>query len=223
MSLLTATQVTAVATAVLAAGAIVTAVFAYLALRKQSQEVRTLDRETRDHAKLLEIQSGRLDAQREQPTDQQTLNKQQTEVLALQAQELAESMAQRKRAADDRHRAQAARVSISEDKDPGRAAIRGPALITGYAISPSVTGTVHNSSEQPIYDVEIRWHASTAGYGEPNPEPVGVILPGDNAERSREFEPGTNLDVSGAVVRFTDAAGVRWLRRPDGALIEQPN
>jgi TATA-binding protein-associated factor Taf7 len=119
MSLLTATQITAVATAVLAAGAIVTAVFAYLAFGKQSQEVRTLDREARDQAKLLEIQSSRLDAQREQLTDQQTLNKQQTEVLALQAKELAESMAQRKREADDRHRAQAARVFITKTRTLG--------------------------------------------------------------------------------------------------------
>ena len=190
MSLLTATQIAAVGTAALAAGALVTAVFAYLAFRKQSQEVCTLDREARDQAKLLEIQSGRLEAQREQLTDQQTLNKQQTEVLALQAHELAESMARRKREAADRHRAQAARVFITKDKDPGRAAIRDPSVITGYAISPSVTGTVHNTSEQPTYDVEIRWHAGTARYGEPNPEPVGVILPADNAERSREFEPG---------------------------------
>jgi uncharacterized membrane protein len=39
VSLLVATQISAVATAILAAGAIVTALFAYLAFRKQSTEV----------------------------------------------------------------------------------------------------------------------------------------------------------------------------------------
>ncbi len=36
----------------------------------------------------------------------------------------------------------------------------------------------------------------------------------------REFPPGVDLDISGAVVRFTDANEVRWLRRPDGYLNE---
>jgi hypothetical protein len=43
-------------------------------------------------------------------------------------------------------------VYLTEDKNPGRAAIRDPALITGYAISPS-RQRVHNSSEQSVYDV----------------------------------------------------------------------
>lgn len=46
MSLIAATQITAAATAVLAIGAIVTAIFAFLAFRKQSQEVRLLQQQT---------------------------------------------------------------------------------------------------------------------------------------------------------------------------------
>ena len=53
MSLLVATQITAVATAVLAAFAIVTAVLAGLAFSKQSAELR-------DQGKLLEIESARF-------------------------------------------------------------------------------------------------------------------------------------------------------------------
>jgi hypothetical protein len=45
MSLLAATQFTAIATAILAAGAMVTSVFAYLAFRKQSAEVGLLQRQ----------------------------------------------------------------------------------------------------------------------------------------------------------------------------------
>jgi hypothetical protein len=56
----------------------VTAIFAILAFRKQSQDVR-------DQAELLQVQSGQLDAQREQLRDQQALGKRQTQVLELQA------------------------------------------------------------------------------------------------------------------------------------------
>ena len=48
MSLLVATQVTAVPTEVLAIGAIVTSVFAILAFRKQSAEVTTLQQQVKD-------------------------------------------------------------------------------------------------------------------------------------------------------------------------------
>lgn len=32
------------------------------------------------------------------------------------------------------------------------------------------------------------------------------------------FPPGTNLQVSGAVLRFRDAAGTKWEHRPGGYL-----
>jgi hypothetical protein len=109
-------------------------------------------------------------------------------------------------------------VFITEDKSLAYVVPQG---VIGLDSPPSVTAVVHNTSGQPVYDVELRWHVGTAGYGEPNPEPVGVIMPGEQAKRSRDFEPGTNMDVTGAVTRFTDAAGVRWLRRPDGELVAQ--
>jgi hypothetical protein len=50
VSLLVATQITAVATGVLAVGAVVSAIFAFLAFRKQSVEVKTLLEERRSEA-----------------------------------------------------------------------------------------------------------------------------------------------------------------------------
>ena len=77
MSLLFATQLTAIATAVLAVFAIVTAWYARWAFLKQSQEVRAIERQvqdaqelTRQQAELLRIQSGQLDLQRQQFDDQ---------------------------------------------------------------------------------------------------------------------------------------------------------
>ena len=85
MSLIFATQLTAVATAILAGFAIVTAVFAFLAFRKQAQEVN-------DQAEMLKVQSTQL-------AEQQKLGERQAEVLALQASDLRESLNERKREA----------------------------------------------------------------------------------------------------------------------------
>jgi hypothetical protein len=81
---------------------------------------------------------------------------------------------------------------------------------------------VRNASDLPIYEAELGWHLGTAGHGEPNPDPIGTILPGAQASKVREFPYGVDMDISGTVVRFTDAAGIRWLRRPDGDLSEVP-
>ena len=91
MSLIAATQITAVATAVLAAFAIITAGFAVLAFRKQSAEVTILQ---------------------QQAKDQQDLTAKQTPVLELQAKELQASLDQRKLEAAVQRKAQASQVFI---------------------------------------------------------------------------------------------------------------
>jgi hypothetical protein len=196
--------ITAVGTGLLAIFAIITAIYAIRAFRKQSQEVADL-------AAMLKVQSGQLDEQRK-------INAEQTRVLALQATELEESLAERKREAEQRRRAQATRVFITQER--ARTAPHGHPEPEG--VEPFVTATVHNTSDQPIYDAELRWHLGTAGHGEPNPDPIGTILPDAESSRTREFPYGVDMNISGAVVRFTDAAGVRWLRRPDGYLNEFP-
>ena len=84
-----------------------------------------------------------------------------------------------------------------------------------------MTVRVKNTSDQPVYDVEFYWRRGSAGHGEPNPEPLGILMPGEREEKSRDFPSATNMAASGAILRFRDAAGVRWIRRPDGGLIEQ--
>jgi hypothetical protein len=223
MSLLVATQITAAATAVLALFAIVTAVFAFLAFRKQSAEVATLERQatdqqelTRQQGELLQVQAGQLDLQQQQLDEQRKVNEQQASVLELQAKELQESLDERKRDREQRHRAQASRVFISEEHEGYSAAYRRGAPEASF-----VTAKVTNTSDQPIYNVALRWHRGSASHGDPNPEPVGTMMPGDSVARTQNFPPGTNMAVSGAVVRFHDASGVEWLRRPDGGLAEQ--
>jgi hypothetical protein len=229
MPLTAPTWITAVATVILGAGAIVTAIFAILAFRKQSLEVRLLQQGAAGQQALIEqqaeairLQANQIDLQRQQFSDQQDISRQQAGVLELQAAELQASLEERKRDAKERRRTQASQVFITQEIRPqARYAdiTERPAERTD--LPPVIAAQVHNSSGQPIYNVEIRWHRGTAPWGEPNPEPLPPVMPQTTAEASRRFTRGTSLDASGAVMRFTDAAGDRWQRRPDGDLQEQ--
>ena len=124
MSLLFATQITAIATAVLAVGAIVTAIFAVLALRKEAEEVRAIEKQvtdqqevTRQQAGLLKLQSEQLELQRQQLDDQRKVNEKHSGVLELEAAELTEALRQRQHDAAEQRRKQAARVTACS---PGR-------------------------------------------------------------------------------------------------------
>lgn len=218
MSLLVATQLTALATTVLAVFAIVTAAFAVLAFRKQSQEVGAIERQvadqqelTRQQAELLKVQSGQLDIQRQQFADQREANARQAEVFELQTAELRDSILERALEEEERRRAQASRVFIREERHTG--------LKTGRErVLPCITATVQNASDQPVYDAELRWQRGSAKHDDPNPEPLGMIMPGTEASGSREFPSDAEMVASSAVLTFRDAAGVIWLCRPDGSL-----
>jgi hypothetical protein len=239
MSLIFATQLTAVATAVLAVFAIFTAWYARRAFLKQSQEVRAIESQvkdqqevTRQQAELLKIQSGQLELQHQQFEDQIRANAMQAEVLELQASELRGSLDERKREAAQFRSAQAARIFVSQANfaylpdDPSEVSEIVDDIDLTDVTNPeegweTAKLTVVNSSDQPIYDAQLRWHRGSASHGWPNPEPLGTIMPGSEIERSRHFPLDTNMAVSGAILMFRDATGVRWIRRPDGGLVEQ--
>jgi len=112
-------------TVVLGAGAIVTAIFAFLAFRKQSLEVRLLQQGAADRQALIEqqaeairVQANQINLQPQQFSDQQDINRQQAGVLELQAAELQASRDERKRDAKERRRAQASQVFISQEIRP---------------------------------------------------------------------------------------------------------
>jgi hypothetical protein len=217
MTFFGATLLAAVATVVLAVFAIVTAWYARRAFLKQSQEVAAIEQQVKDgqelagqQAEVLKIQSGQLDLQNRLLDDQSKANARQAEFLQLQMADLAQSLEERRREAEHRYRAQASRVFIKQD------------INVRLGHSSLVTARVQNTSDQPAYDAELLWRRGSANYGEPNPEPLGTIMPGADATRIREFPQDSNMDVSGGILRFTDAAGVKWIRRPDGYLAEQP-
>jgi hypothetical protein len=97
MSVVFATQLTAVATLALAALALATAVLALLSWRKPSKGVA-------DQAAMLELQ-------RRQLAEQEKTSAKQAGVLELQTVELRESLEERKREAEDRRRSQAAMIT----------------------------------------------------------------------------------------------------------------
>lgn len=149
---------TAIGAVVLAVFAVVTAWYARRAFRGQSDQLGIL---------------------KDQLEDQKALNARQTPVFELQARELQESLDERKREAEEQRRAQASMVFIWEHADTARTA--------GGVEVPAVTAHAVNTSDQPLYDAELRWHRGSAPYGDPNPEPLPTIMPGDDITRSRLF------------------------------------
>ena len=228
MSLIFATELTAVATAILATFAIVTAWYARRAFLKQSQEVRAIEQQVTDaqelarqQAELLKIQSGQLELQRQQLDDQREANTRQAEVLELQASELRRSLEERTRDTAERRRAQASRVFMWTELGLDRR-VTQVQRASGEAQLEAVTAHIKNSSKQPVHDIRISWRRGTAPWGEPDQIPG--LLPGEQEDRTRSLDPdlpsSVNRSLFGAVAFFRDAAGVTWRTRPDGELEE---
>src|SRR5215471_16488435 len=169
------------------AGAVITAIFAIKAFGKQSEEVKTLDKHARDlqevtrqQGELLKIQSGQLDLQRQLAEDQRAVSARQTDVLELQAHELKAPIDQREREAEERHRAQAVRVFMWEERfDHDPAVDQATLSAGGERSSPVVVAHVRNPSDQPIYDVGFNWHRGAAPHR--HGEAMRPVMPRDDA------------------------------------------
>jgi hypothetical protein len=229
--MLGAAWLTAGATMLLAVFAVVTAWYARKAFQAQGQEVATLQRQATDQAQMLEVQSAQLDAQRDQFHEQQKINEAQTGVLKLQAEELRESLAERKRVEEDQRRAQASKVATwfdGHDMEYGQ--VRPP---TGGGWTSRRWGAfIRNDSDLPIHAVRIFFH-----YIEEEPggdwkpilrdgpvERLRLIPPQHDefVEIPREIAQMVNDiadDMYAVSIEFTDAAGNKWERDPRGALL----
>ncbi len=147
MSLIAATQFTAVATGVLALFAIVTAVFAFLAFRKQSKEVGLL-------------------------------------------------VEQAAREAEDRRKAQAAKVFVA---------------VGGLTPDMADEVRIRNSSDQPIYDLVASWADGAELQRVPHLMPRDEYPFFADAPADAVMPPVVWLD-------FRDAAGLRWRTTSRGQL-----
>ena len=222
-------EITAIATAVLAVFAIITAWYARRAFLKQSQEVSAIERQVKDQeeltqqqAELLKVQSGQLELQRQQLDDQREANAKQAGVLELQAGELRASLDQRERAADEQRRSQAAKVNAW--------------FGWGDEFGKRAWGAViRNASDLPVLDVRTFFHYVAERWqgGDWDPQTLGgpverirvlppqadrfVIVP-DNVRSQMNAISDSTYVVS---IEFTDAAGNHWERNPRGAIVSR--
>ncbi len=148
-----------------------------------------------------------LSAHVRQLAAQHELTRQLAEAMELQSQNL-------RLALDERRRAQACQVFIELKRAgaPGEAA----------------AATVHNNSQQPIYDLYVIWLLGTTRIG--RPDPAARLLPGQQVSFERSAAPaGGDSQADGvpqasdsetftAFLTFRDAAGIRWTVREDGTL-----
>lgn len=157
ISILWATWITALSTAGLLVGAVITAIYAAKALRKQSEEV-TLARE------------------------------------------------QAERDTQERRHAQAAQVFI--------------VIATGVPASSGVLleARASNTSQQPVYDIEVQWRTSEGQFGQPMVKPQ--LLPKEITTFPQHWTADQGITGLGVSMAFRDAAGIHWRSTDRGELTE---
>jgi hypothetical protein len=228
MSLIFATQLTAVATTALAVLAIVTAWYARKAFRKQSREVS-------DQAQMLKVQSGQLELQSQQLNDQREIN-------ALQTEDLRESLKERARLRQDAEREQADKIGLRMSYIPFPD--YSLEYVDGFKVSPGEQvhmAVVSNDSRRPIQHVVCKYGGSTAviigrlvdDSDAPGEQPDLIQpIPLSSAQVIRTGETyGFAFEINSHRVpigghgeaRFTDDAGLHWQLDDDLHLEEVPN
>lgn len=167
------------------------------------------------------VQNKQLRHQQQQIADQQELNRRQGEVLALQAEELRESIVDRRRVATTDRRAQAAQVFVvlAFTHHTAGAGVPGGTKVWG--------AKVENTSALPIYEIRVVWLLRGAVW-EPEParndiaNPLPRLGPGAGGNWSARL-PGENTveqaDVQ-AFAEFRDAAEAWWRIKLDGRIEE---
>jgi hypothetical protein len=202
MSMLGATILAAVATAVLALFAIVTAWYARKAFLKQSQEVLAIEQQVSDQKELTARQADLLKVQADQ--------------LKLQQQEYGQQQ-------EDRRLDQASRVFMWAETGPDPA-ISQVQRTTTPGTYEMVAVHVKNTSGQPVYDLTINWRKGTAPWDEP--DHLAVLMPDQQQNFTRalpdNLPPGVDRSLYSAVVIFRDRNQAWWRTRPDGRFEELP-
>jgi hypothetical protein len=132
---------------------------------------------------------------------------------------------QEERAAEERRRGQAARVYLTEKTSPEQPAIpHSVQMPGGRAVrGQSVVVTVHNTSQQPVYDLRIHWVDAATKVQAGIEDQRGTLGPSDTAESEREIPGNVTVGQFHAVAYFRDAAGLRWTLTTDGQLQRVPS
>ena len=129
--------------------------------------------------------------------------------LRAQSEQLKIERGERSREADERRRAQAVQVFITQVK-----ATRGPG--PGEEPHEVVTAWLHNTSRQPVFDVCFRWrHGAALSLSFHRVEP---LLPTTEVMEEETVPSGVLSRDFGATAHFRDRAGLWWRVHPDGRL-----
>jgi hypothetical protein len=200
MSLLAATILAAWATVVLAVGAVITARLAWMAYKKQAQEVKAIE---------------------QQVTDQRELTTKQGELLAVQADQLKLQQQQFDQQEQDRRQDQANRVFMwVETETDQRLSQAVRASLPGVYLAVNVH--VKNTSQQPVYGLSVNWRKGTAPWDEP--EYLAVLMPGLESVFVHpipdDLPASVDRSIFSAVVIFRDRAQRWWRIWPDGRFEE---
>ena len=144
---------------------------------------------------------------------------------------LAKELTARREYEEDRRREQASRVACwvgMVEQEPGRRLM--PEIAGEF---PLVVGAVlHNGSEEPVYDCRVHLELGPEATGSFWKAVAGRFQPGERrlTLTDRTLPPGriqhslslgrADLPHVSTWMTFTDAAGRRWTRHPDGRLVE---
>ena len=233
MSLFGVTMLTAVATVVLAVGAIVTGILAYLAFRKQSREVSAIEGQvaderelTRQQAELLRVQTGQLEVLRAQLEEQRKTSSKQAEVLELQAEDLLKSLEERERAADERKRSQAVSVTAWYGREKPDGTRWGAWLRNGSSLP--IMAVQVTFFYVPHIELGSKWALSLRDSVAaeliavmPPQQDRFIDIPVETVESIRDDRHDRDHlhdSVYGIGIIFTDSAGNRWQRDAYGTL-----
>lgn len=191
------TAVTAIATVVLAVGAVITAIFAIRAFRKQSAELRVLQ---------------------QQADDQRKVNEKQTPVLELQARELAESLDERKRQAEEQRRAQAESVDltwtdIADDLGSSLVVVINDSRRPIRSVTCAVYPEASDRTLAPALWAEMDPPTAARDgwtFRDPSGDGHPVIYALRAGGRAGFRFPQSREELQGAEVQFSDDADLRW-------------
>lgn len=142
--------------------------------------------------------------------------------LRIQQQQLKGQQDVFRREAEDRRKAQASRVFLWTEEGPDTTQSQAQRAVTGVPPGTVIVAHIKNSSQQPVYDLEVIWHQGAALRG--SVEGLGVVMPDAQLNVTRHLASGPSAAVSGSpfkvALRFRDAAGVRWQVDQNGKLEE---
>lgn len=164
---------------------------------------------------MVKIQSGQL-------AEQIKLTEQQLAVLDLQRKELEHSLAQRAAEADKRLRAQAANVYMTTEATPRERVLSPGGILMVGNVQVTVSVTIHNTSQQPIYDLRLHWVALELSSQSGSEELFGTLGPGGSKRGGRRLEAEIAPEKFVPIAYFRDSAGERWTLDLDGNLADVP-